>query len=110
MTKLRWRVKLVAECEPGVTTEPEFACIERNAQASVADLGLTLAETKRRTRRCRSDCADANGGSARLSPSLRRVRAPARGQGPLRSDVPLPVRRRSGAGAALVRLSVPEQT
>ena len=49
MTKLRWRVKLVAECEPGVTTEPEFACIERNAQASVADLGLTLAETKRLT-------------------------------------------------------------
>lgn len=49
MTKLRWRVKLVAECEPGVTTEPELACIERNAQASVADLGLTLAETKRLT-------------------------------------------------------------
>ena len=32
MTKLRWRVKLVAEREPGVVTETELACIERDEQ------------------------------------------------------------------------------
>jgi len=50
VTKLRWRVKLVAEREPGVTTdEAELACIERDAQAGLADLGLTLAEAKQLT-------------------------------------------------------------
>ncbi len=50
MTKLRWRVKLVAEREPGVITdEAELACIERDEQATLADLGLTLAEAKQLT-------------------------------------------------------------
>ena len=49
MAKLRWRVKLVAEVGPGVTTETELACIERPEQASLAELGLTLAEAKRLT-------------------------------------------------------------
>ena len=31
MAKLVWRVKLVAERHPGVTTETEIACIERDA-------------------------------------------------------------------------------
>jgi hypothetical protein len=44
-----WRVKLVAERQPGVTTETELACIERDAQAGLADLGLSLAEAKRLT-------------------------------------------------------------
>ena len=47
MAKLVWQVKLVAELEPGVVTETELARIERDAQASVADLGLRLDEAKR---------------------------------------------------------------
>ena len=49
MAKLVWRVKLVAELEPGVVTETELARIERDAQASVAELGLRLDEAKRLT-------------------------------------------------------------
>ena len=44
-----WRVKLVAEREPGVATETELARIERPEQATLADLGLSLAEAKRLT-------------------------------------------------------------
>jgi hypothetical protein len=47
VAKLVWRVKLVAELEPGVVTETELARIERDAQASVAELGLRLDEAKR---------------------------------------------------------------
>ncbi len=49
MSKLLWRVKLVAERQPGVTTETELAGIERDAQAGLADLGLSLAEAKQLT-------------------------------------------------------------
>ena len=42
MAKLVWRVRLVAELEPGVVTETELARIERDAQASLAELGLRL--------------------------------------------------------------------
>jgi len=49
VSKLLWRVKLVVERQPGVTTETELACIERNAQAGLADLGLSLAEAKQLT-------------------------------------------------------------
>jgi len=44
-----WRAKLVAERQPGVTTETELACIERDAQAGLAGLGLNLAEAKQLT-------------------------------------------------------------
>jgi hypothetical protein len=47
--KLVWRVKLVAELQPGVTTETEVARIEREEQAGLADLGLRLDEAKRLT-------------------------------------------------------------
>src|SRR3712207_1026620 len=47
--KLVWRVKLVAELEPGVTTETEVARLERDEEASLADLGLRLDEAKRLT-------------------------------------------------------------
>jgi hypothetical protein len=47
--KLVWRVKLVAELRPGVMTETEVACIERDEQAGLADLGLRFAEAKRLT-------------------------------------------------------------
>jgi len=49
VSKLLWRVKLVAERQPGATTETELACIERDAQAGLADLGLSLAEGKQLT-------------------------------------------------------------
>jgi hypothetical protein len=44
-----WRVKLVAELEPGVTTEAELARIGRGEAAGLAELGLRLAEAKRLT-------------------------------------------------------------
>jgi hypothetical protein len=47
--KLVWRVKLVAELQPGVTTETELARIERDEAAGLADLGLRLDEVKRLT-------------------------------------------------------------
>src|SRR4051812_5151105 len=47
--KLVWRVKLVAELEPGVATETEVARFERGEEAGLADLGLSLEEAKRLT-------------------------------------------------------------
>jgi len=41
--------KLVVERHPGVVTETELARIGRDGQAASADLGLTLADAKRRT-------------------------------------------------------------
>ena len=91
-----------------MTTETEVACIERDEQAGLADLGLQLAEAKQLT-------AALQAGSCRRRwlllgehpPLMRRVRARAGQQGPLRGDVPLPVRRRAGAGPAAARLSLP---
>jgi hypothetical protein len=51
VTKLRWRVKLVAEHETGVViNETELACIERDQQIGLAELGLRLDEAKRVTK------------------------------------------------------------
>jgi hypothetical protein len=47
--KLVWRVKLVAELEPGVATETEVARIERGEEVGLAELGLRLEEAKRLT-------------------------------------------------------------
>jgi len=47
--KLVWRVKLLAELRPGVTTETEVGRIERDEQAGLAELGLRLAEAKQLT-------------------------------------------------------------
>ena len=49
MPTLVWRVKLVAELQPGVTTETEVARIERDADANLAELGLRLEEAKQLT-------------------------------------------------------------
>ncbi len=49
MPKLVRRVKLVAELQPGVTTETEVARIERDADANLAELGLRLEEAKQLT-------------------------------------------------------------
>ena len=80
MPKLVWRVKLVAELEPGVTTETEVAYLERGEEAGLADLGLRLDEAKQLTaalqaqmvsvqvaavsERCRSKLHGAPAGSA----------------------------------------------
>jgi hypothetical protein len=47
MAKLVWRVKLIAELEPGVVSETEVASIERDDFAVEETLGLTLDEGKR---------------------------------------------------------------
>jgi hypothetical protein len=47
--KLMWRVKLVAELEPGLTTEVEVARLERDEQVGLADRGLRLAEARQLT-------------------------------------------------------------
>jgi hypothetical protein len=44
-----WRVKLVAELQPGVATETEVARIERGEEAGLAELGLRLAQAKQLT-------------------------------------------------------------
>lgn len=49
MPKLVWRVRLVAELRPGVTTETEVARIERGEEACLAEFGLRLAEAKQLT-------------------------------------------------------------
>ncbi len=49
MPKLVWRVKVIAELEPGVATETEVARIERGEEAGLAELGLLLDEMKRLT-------------------------------------------------------------
>jgi hypothetical protein len=99
VAKLVWRVKLVAELRPGVLTE--VACIERDQQAGLADLGLRLAETKQLTaalqaeivrtqvaavgeqRRCCSPCACRLAGEGHYPVTFRS----------LFGDVPVRVRR-----------------
>ena len=49
MARLVWRVRLVADLEPGVVTAAELARIVRDAQAGLAELGLRLDEAKRLT-------------------------------------------------------------
>lgn len=49
MPKLVWRVKLVAELEPGVATETEVGRFERGEEVGLTDLGLRLEEAKRLT-------------------------------------------------------------
>ena len=44
MPKLVWRVKLVAELRPGVTTETEVARIERGAEAHVMEYATIVAQ------------------------------------------------------------------
>ena len=46
MAKLVWRVKLVAELEPGLASQSEVARIERDDFAVPETVGLTLEEGK----------------------------------------------------------------
>jgi hypothetical protein len=47
MAKWGWRVKLVAELEPGIASDTEVARIERDDSALEEALGLTFDEGKR---------------------------------------------------------------
>jgi hypothetical protein len=46
MAKLVWRLKLIAELEPGIVSETEVARIERDDLAVPETLGLMLKEGK----------------------------------------------------------------
>lgn len=101
VANLVWRVKLVAELRPGVLTETEVACIERDEQAGFADLGFRLAETKRLTAALQAGIVPAQvaamGGQRRCCSSCGR-RLASKGHYPvtfrsLFGDVPVRVRR-----------------
>jgi hypothetical protein len=49
MAKLVWRVTPVTELQVGETTEVDVACIERDQQGDLSDLGFRLAEAKQLT-------------------------------------------------------------
>jgi len=101
VAKLVWRVKLVAELQAGVTTEVEVGRLERDEQASVADLGLRLAEAKQITAALQAEMVSAQvtvvGGRHRLCATCGCVLA-SKGYYPatfrsLFGDVPVRVRR-----------------
>jgi hypothetical protein len=101
VAKLKWRVKLVAERHPGVTTETELACIERDADVGVAELGLRLAEAKRLTAALQAEMVPAQMAALGACPRAcaacgRRLAAKGHYGATLRSlfgDVPVRVRR-----------------
>jgi hypothetical protein len=105
VAKLAWRVKLVAERHPGVTTETELARIGRDERAGLAELGLRLAEAKRLTAALQAQIVPAQVAAVGACP--RGVQAQAVRQGALPGTVPLLVRRLAGVGATVVRLPVP---
>jgi hypothetical protein len=100
--KLVWRVKLVAELRPGVVTETEVACIERDEHAGLADLGLRLAETKQLTAALQAEIVPAQvavAGERRRSCASCGHKLASKGHYPvtfrsLFGDVPVRVRRR----------------
>jgi hypothetical protein len=97
-----WRVKLVAELQPGVTTETEVVRIERDKQANWAERGLRLEEAKPLTAALQAQMVPAQ--VAVLSECRRSCLAcgsvlASKGHCPVRfrslfGDVPLRVRRR----------------
>jgi hypothetical protein len=114
VAKLVWRVRLVAELEPGVVTETELARIERDAQASLAELGLRLDEAKRLTAALQAQLVPAQvaalGKSCRSCEACGRVLVSKGHYGAtfrsLFGDVPVRVRRRLACpcrGAAAVK-------
>jgi hypothetical protein len=101
VSKLVWRVKRVAELEPGLTTEVEVARLEHDRQAGVAELGLRLAEAKQLTAALQAEMVLAQvtmvGQRRRLCVACRCVLA-SKGHDPatfrsLFGDVPVRVRR-----------------
>ena len=109
MPKMVWRVKLVAELEPGLTTEVEIARLERDEQAGLADLGLRLAEAKQLTAALQAEMVPAQ---VTMVGERRRscvVWVRPGQQGSLQRDVPAPCSAtcRSGFGACST-LSLPK--
>ena len=103
--KMVWRVKLVAELEPGLTTEVEIARLERDEHAGLADLGLRLAEAKHLTAALQAEVVLTQVTMVgRASPLVRGVWMHPGEQGSLYRDVPLPVRRCAAPGSAPARL------
>jgi hypothetical protein len=101
VAKVVWRVKLVAELQPGVTTETEVARIERDEEAGLAELGLRLEEAKQMTAALQAQIVPAQvatlGECRRSCVSCGSVLA-SKGHYPVRfrslfGDVPLRVRR-----------------
>ena len=101
MSKLVWRVKLVAELEPGVTTETEVACLERGEEAGLADLGLRLNEAKQLTAALQAEMVSAQvaavGERSSLVRACGRVRWPAKAT-TVRRSAPCSATCRSGSG------------
>ena len=87
MPKLVWQVRLVAELEPGVSTETEVARIERGEAIGLADLGLRLEEVKRLTAALQAEIVPAQvamvGERRRGAPKSVAGRAPGRRSGKL---------------------------
>jgi hypothetical protein len=101
VAKVVWRVKLVAELQPGVTTETEVARIERDEEAGFAELGLRLEEAKQLTATLQAQIVPAQVATlGRVSSLLRELWQRLGQQGllsvrfrSLLGDVPLRVRR-----------------
>jgi hypothetical protein len=108
VAKLVWRVNLVAELEPGLTTEVEVARIERDQRADLVDLGLRLAESKQLTAALQAEMVPAQvtiaGECHRSCATCGHVLA---GKGHYTATFPFLVRRRPGSGPAPVELSLP---
>ena len=97
MPKLVWRVKLVAEGEPGVATETEVARIERGEAAGLADLGLRLEEAKRLTAALQAAIVTAQ--VATVGERRRGAPKSVGGRSPGRRSGKLPARGSEGSGA-----------
>jgi hypothetical protein len=106
--KLVWQVTLVAELQAGVPTEVEVARLERDEQASVADLGLRLAEAKQITAALQAEMVSTQvtvvGERRRLCTTCGCMLT---SKGLLSCHVPLAVRRRAGPGSAPAGVSLP---
>src|SRR3954462_12707435 len=117
VAKLVWRVKLVAERHPGVTTETELARIERDEDVGLAELGLRLDEAKRLTAALQAQVVSAQMAALGECPRAceacgRKLAAKGHYRARFRSlfgDVPVRVRRwfvaRAGAARARRRAS-----
>ena len=90
MAKLVWRVKLIAELEPGIVSETEVARIERDDFAVPETLGLTLDEGKQLMAATQAEIVRAQVlHDGRAVPMVRALRGEAAEQRILPRDLPL---------------------
>jgi hypothetical protein len=107
---MRWSVTLVAEIEPGQTTEHEIASVNREDRITPATLGLSIAEGKAVLAAIQAQAGRGPGhtpwsGRAALSG----VWSLAVLQGALPVDLSVGLRQRADAGAAVSRVPVPHR-